>query len=386
MTSVRASLKRFFSPFLLAFTAIILGVLTYVALRASTSVWQWLVLFGLGALFWTLPAIQWRSEADLHSRGQLLLQQASYLSMGFLSWMLVITVIRDLSLLGIKLIEAVSWAAPESASRLAHQTSGVWMFAAAGLCTLWGILVASKGLRIREVRVPVEGLPRELEGFKIAQISDLHVGPTIGRDYVEKVVGLVSKLKPDLTVLTGDIVDGNIANFREAVQPFTRLVPQGKVYFAPGNHEYYWDIHLWLKELSRLGIKILLNQGEAVEARGAKLWVGGVTDPAAGHAPSVEKASQGSQNADFKLLLSHRPEIASDAKKAGFDLQLSGHTHGGQFFPWTIVVKFFHEYVTGLYQDGSLHVYVSPGTGTWGPPIRVGTTPELTCIELLRKE
>jgi hypothetical protein len=104
----------------------------------------------------------------------------------------------------------------------------------------------------------------------------------------------------------------------------------------------------------------------------------------AGDPPSVEKAASGSQGSDFKLLLSHRPGIAEDARKAGFHLQLSGHTHAGQFFPWTIVVQYVHQYVGGLFQDGPLHIYVSPGTGTWGPPIRVGTTPELTCIVLER--
>lgn len=264
------------------------------------------------------------------------------------------------------------------------------MFGTAALCMCWGIIVARTGPRVHEVKVRMENLPQELEGLKIAQISDLHIGPTIGQEYVERVAQLVEEMNPDLTVLTGDIVDGNIENFREALQPFAKLAPKGRVYFSPGNHEYYWDIHLWLEEFSKLGFRILMNQGEALHLRGKKIWVGGVTDPAAsqtklGNAPSASQAGQGSQGADFKLLLSHRPDVAADAKKAGFNLQLSGHTHGGQFFPWTIVVKFVHKYVVGLFQDGPFQIYVSPGTGTWGPPIRVGTTPELTCLVLERQ-
>jgi hypothetical protein len=384
-----ASLKRFFSPLLLTFTAILITILSYVAFRVSATPVEQLLLFVPGLFVWLLPAVHWRSESDFHSPIELLLQQISFLSMGFLSWMLVVTLARDLLLTAVWLAGALSWAPPEAATSMAHQTSGLWMFGAAGLCTFWGIGVARTGPRKREIRVPIENLHSVLEGLKIVQISDLHVGPTIGRDYVEKVVQLVRELKPDVTVLTGDIVDGNIENFRDAVQPFAKLVPQGRVFFAPGNHEYYWDIHLWLKEFSRLGIRNLLNQGEAVHVQGAKVWMAGVTDPAAaqmkiGEEPSAEKASQGSEDADFKLLLSHRPEISEQAKKAGFDLQLSGHTHGGQFFPWTIAVRFFHEYVTGLFRDGSFRIYVSPGTGTWGPPIRVGTTPEVTCIVLER--
>lgn len=373
----------------MTFSAVLIGVLSYIALRASASLGEWLLLFALGGFVWMLPAIHWRSDADLHSHVELTLQQASFLSMGYLSWMLVVTVVRDFVLLVALLAGAVSSAASGTAGRLAHETSGHWVFLMAGVFTLWGVLIARSGPRVREVKVRIENLPTKLEGAKIAQISDLHVGPTIGLKYVQRVVRLVESVQPDLTVLTGDIVDGNIENFRGSIEPFSNLAPRGRVYFAPGNHEYYWDIHHWLKEFSRLGIKNLLNQGEAVNVRGVKVWVGGVTDPAGGQsalggAPSAKKASQGSESTEFKLLLSHRPDIADQAKASGFDLQLSGHTHGGQFFPWTIVVKFFHKYVSGLFQDGSLHIYVSPGTGTWGPPIRVGTTPELTCITLER--
>jgi predicted MPP superfamily phosphohydrolase len=126
-----------------------------------------------------------------------------------------------------------------------------------------------------------------------------------------------------------------------------------------------------------------------VEVRGAKFWMGGVTDPAAvqtglGAAPDTNLALTGGENADLKILLSHRPHLVADAARSGFHLQLSGHTHGGQFFPWTYVVRFAHTYFLGLMRHEQTWIYVSPGTGSWGPPLRLGTTPELTKLHLVR--
>jgi predicted MPP superfamily phosphohydrolase len=167
-----------------------------------------------------------------------------------------------------------------------------------------------------------------------------------------------------------------------------RLIPKGKIYYVPGNHEYYWSFDQVIPELKRLGIRVLLNQGELLSHNETPIWVGGVTDPAAessgGEAPNVNQAAQGSESAKFKLFLSHRPDYAPLASKVGFNLQLSGHTHGGQFFPWTYVGKLFHRFYIGLMKFESMWIYVSPGTGTWGPPIRIGTTPEVTCIQLVR--
>lgn len=370
-------MKRFLSPFILVFTLILAGATSYIALRLGSHLAHWVLTAAAAVLLWLLPAVHWTSDADHSTKWDIGLQQASFVAMALLSWLFVITVARDLALLAAKLVGH-----PMQFPR------GTPAYALAATLTAWGAWRAFRGPRIKEVAIPVEGLPEALDGFKIAQITDLHVGPTIGRDYVERLVGKVREIAPDATVLTGDIVDGNLADLRDAVAPLAKLLPHGKVYYVPGNHEYYWTIQAWLAELERLGAQALLNRGTSLEHRGATIWIGGVTDPAAkqagAEAPDVGKAAAGGENADFKILLSHRPDYAPAAAGAGFQLQLSGHTHGGQFFPWTLVAKLFHRFYIGLMRHESMWIYVSPGSGTWGPPARLGTTPEVTCIRLLR--
>jgi len=191
--------------------------------------------------------------------------------------------------------------------------------------------------------------------------------------------------------MTGDIGDGHVADLKNEVSPLSKLSSMGRLFYVPGNHEYYWDVDAWLAEFTTLGAKVLLNKGESFQFKGKKIWVGGVTDPTATlmnkeMAPDAAHAAQGSEDSIFKLLLSHRPGLAHDASVAGFDLQLSGHTHGGQFFPWTIVAKLFHEYCTGLGRHDKMWIYTSPGTGWWGPPVRIGTSSEVTVLKLIEAQ
>jgi predicted MPP superfamily phosphohydrolase len=256
--------------------------------------------------------------------------------------------------------------------------------------TIAGAASALLGPRVKEVTLAFPGLPPGLEGLKIAQISDLHVGSTIRRHYVQRVVRKTNALAADLVALTGDITDGSVEELKPHVAALGELEPRGRVFYVPGNHEYYYGLSSWVDEMSRLGATVLANRGLTVERGGARLFVGGVTDPAArfqqqGEGPDPAAAAAGGRDADFRILLAHQPQIAPQSAAAGFDLQLSGHTHAGQFFPWTLVIRLFHKHYGGVSRSGAMQVYVSPGTGSWGPPIRLGSTTEVTLLRLVSK-
>jgi predicted MPP superfamily phosphohydrolase len=352
--------------FLVVFTALLLSITAYTGWRLADSPWQWAGLVILASLLLLFPLLHWRERGTAAEPSPHSLQILSFVSMGLFSWLFVVAVFRDIALLALALFS-------DHASAFSVATKGNPSMLAAIVLTLLGMVWASRGLRLKRVKVP--GFP---EGLKVVQLSDLHVGPTLGLRYVKRVVELVKRAAPDITVLTGDIVDGDIRLLRQALAPLAEM--PGKKYFVPGNHEYYWRFPAWAPELEKLGITILINRGE----KAGKVWVGGVPDTmltGTPDAPNAEAALRGAGKEDYRILLSHRPDLVEAAEKAGFHLQLSGHTHGGQFFPWTFVGKYFHVYYLGLMRHKEMWVYVSPGTGTWGPPVRLGTTPEVTLLE-----
>ncbi len=243
--------------------------------------------------------------------------------------------------------------------------------------------------RVERVRVPVEGLDPALEGFRIVQVCDLHVGPTIKRDFLEAVVAQVNELSADLVAVTGDLVDGEVADMAQEVSPIAQMTSRHGTFYVTGNHEYYWDGPGWAQEMGRQGLRVLLNSHEVVEHDGARLVVAGATDYSAArlepdHASDPERAMEGAPgDAAFRILLAHQPKSIYAAAKAGVDLQLSGHTHGGQFWPWNFVVGLAHPFVAGLHRfEEKLWIYVSRGTGYWGPPLRLGVPAEITVLEL----
>jgi len=254
---------------------------------------------------------------------------------------------------------------------------------ALALGMFWGL----RGPGLVEVEVPIRGLHRALEGLRIVQISDLHVGPIIGRRYTARVAELAQSLAPDLVALTGDFVDGPVARLAPHLEPLRALLASAPTFFITGNHEYYSDAPAWLAHFRSLGARTLENAHALIERGGARLLVGGVNDitaPRFGAPPADPQRAIGNADADLKLLLAHNPKIAPRAAQAGFDLQLSGHTHGGQFFPWTLAVQRLHApHVTGLSREGAMQVYVSAGTGSWGPPVRFGTRTEVTLLRLV---
>jgi predicted MPP superfamily phosphohydrolase len=312
-----------------------------------------------------------------------LLAWVSVLSMGFFSSLFVFTLLRDLVLLGARLLLSTQHAASLVAP------SARWTLVLAGAVTLTGLVIARRRPRVVDVNIPVADLPQGLHGFSIAQISDVHVGATIKRGFVEKIVTLVNGLKADLIAVTGDLVDGSVQQLSLHTAPLAGLSARHGVFFVTGNHEYYSGERAWTAEIRRLGLRVLKNEHVVLRHNGASLVLAGVTDLSAHHFDVAEHsdpaaALRGSPaDAGARILLAHQPNSATAAASAGFDVQLSGHTHGGQFWPWNLFVGFFQPFTAGLYRLKNLWVYVSRGTGYWGPPNRFGVPSEITRIRLI---
>ncbi len=256
--------------------------------------------------------------------------------------------------------------------RFLENVSNTGILGATGLLAGWGFAEAQRLPEVVEVDVPIEGLPFELEGYRIAQLSDIHVGPTIRRDDLAARVAIANGLEPDLIAITGDLVDGYVEDMRDDVAPLADLWAPDGVFFCTGNHEYYWDANAWVVEVARLGLRVLLNEHVLVERGEARLLVAGCTDYSAHRVMPEAKsdpvqAKRGAPPHDVSLLLAHQPKSIFEAAGAGFDLQLSGHTHGGQFFPINLIVGLVHPFAQGLGKLRDTWIYVNRGTGYWGP-------------------
>ena len=312
-----------------------------------------------------------------------LLAWIGVLSMGVFSSLLVFTLLRELVLFGAHLLLS-----PAHAASIAASTAR-WVLALTAFVTIAGLHIARRRPKVVEVDIPVAGLPAALHGFSIAQISDVHVGPTIRRGFVEGIVALVNGLQADLIAVTGDLVDGSVQQLSLHTAPLADLAARHGVYFVTGNHEYYSGERAWTAEIRRLGLRVLKNEHVVLNHDGASLVLAGVTDLSAHHFDAAEHsdpeaALRGSPaDAGAKILLAHQPNSAAGAASAGFDVQISGHTHGGQFWPWNFFVGLFQPFTGGLYRLKNLWVYVSRGTGYWGPPNRFGVPSEITRIRLI---
>ena len=303
------------------------------------------------------------------------------LAMGLFSSLIVITFFRDIVLL---VLSVAGFAGP---AFIHWSAVGVPLLALA--VTLIGFVNARRLARVKKVDVPIAGLPEELHGYSIAQISDIHVGPTIRRPYLNAIVNRVNALKADAIAVTGDLVDGSVQRLALHTQPLARLSAPDGAFFVTGNHEYYSGAEEWIAEVRRLGLTVLLNQHVVRERGRAKVLIAGVPDFTAHHfVPShrsdPELAAAGAPSeVDVRILLAHQPRSAPAAAEAGFHLQLSGHTHGGQFFPWNLFVPLQQPFVAGLHKVRELWVYTSRGTGYWGPPKRFGAPSEITLVRLV---
>ncbi|MCY1163968.1 MULTISPECIES: metallophosphoesterase [Polaromonas] len=328
------------------------------------------------------------------------------LLMGLFSSLFVLTLLRDVALLLLWLADALTPLALPLAQWRTASAEVVPVLAL--LVTLLGFLNARRTPAVVRVDVPIRGLPSALQGFTVAQISDIHVGPTIKGAYLQRIVNRVNGLRADMVAITGDLVDGKVAELAGHVAPLAGLKSRHGTFFVTGNHEYYSGAHAWVAELRRLGLTVLMNEhvvlhhGKAAhtaltplgdpqedEHIMAPLVLAGVTDYSAHHFDEAHRsdpqtALEGSPlAASVRLLLAHQPRSAAAAARAGFDLQLSGHTHGGQFYPWNLFVRFQQPFTNGLHKLQNLWVYTSRGTGYWGPPKRFGAPSEITQLRLV---
>jgi len=304
-----------------------------------------------------------------------LLTWAGSLAMGLFSSVLVLTFLRDIALL---FVDTPRFAAD----------SAVLAPSLALVITIIGFVNARRLPRVVDVDIPLAGLAPKLGGFTIVQISDIHVGATIKGDYVRAVVDRVNGLNADLVAITGDIVDGSIDRLGPHVASLAQLVSRHGTYVVTGNHEYYSGAAEWVAEFERLGMHALMNRHCVIEHDGASVVVAGVTDFSAhffdpDQRSDPQRALAGGPDGVPKILLAHQPRSADAAAAAGFDLQLSGHTHGGQFWPWNHLVRLQQPYIAGLHRLNRLWVYTSRGTGYWGPPKRFGAPAEITRLRLV---
>lgn len=250
-----------------------------------------------------------------------------------------------------------------------------------------GMLEARGEHQVVDVEVKLARLPRALDGFTIVQLSDLHAGMTIDRAFVQRVVDHANRLSPDLIALTGDLVDGKVEDLRDDVAPLGQLRARHGVFAVTGNHEYYSGADPWIAEISRLGARYLRNQRVVIGAGDASFDLAGVDDHTAagwaGHGEDLSAALGGRDPSRALVLLAHQPRQVRRAALHGVDLQLSGHTHGGQIWPWHYIVRIQQGgLLAGRYQLGDTQLYVSRGCGYWGPPVRVLAPLEITRVIL----
>ena len=256
-----------------------------------------------------------------------------------------------------------------------------------GSATAYGFYKARKGPHVIKENIFLKNLPSEFENYKIAQISDLHVGPTIKRPYVEKVFDTIANVNPDMLAVTGDLVDGSVENLRSDLEPFKDMIARDGTFFVTGNHEYYSGVDRWLDETDRLGMTNLINSKTIIERQGSEICIAGITDFRAhqikkSHRSNPKSALNNVRKNVPKIVLAHQPNSIFSVHDAGADLQLSGHTHGGQFVPFNFPTKLANAYLSGLYDHEGTQIYVNRGTGYWGPPLRLGIPSEVTEITL----
>ncbi|MFI8197319.1 metallophosphoesterase [Streptomyces sp. NPDC085942] len=258
--------------------------------------------------------------------------------------------------------------------------------AAAGLATVgYGAYGVLRGPSVKRITVPLARLPRAAHGFRIAVVSDIHIGPILGRAHTRRIVDTINATSPDLIAVVGDLVDGSVADLGSAAEPLASLRARHGSYFVTGNHEYFSGAQQWVDHVRELGLVPLENA--RVEIEGFDL--AGVNDIAGeteGQGPDFARALGDRDRGRAAVLMAHQPVVIHDAVEHGVDLQLSGHTHGGQLWPGNYLAELANPTVAGLERYGDTQLFVSRGAGAWGPPVRVGAPSDITVVELASRQ
>jgi predicted MPP superfamily phosphohydrolase len=391
--------------FLVALSILSLGY-AYVGWRlivpaALTAPWKtvaWTVL----VLWWALPPLMIFLEVNrIEAPWSDALSWIAYVGLGFFSIVFTIVLIRDLAWLAVIGVQGISTLArgllrsnsalsePLDAERrkFLMQSMSLGILVVSGGLVGYGIYEARRRPAVKEIFVTLLNLPPDLEGFRIVQITDIHAGLTVRRPFVQTVVDMANSLSPDLIAFTGDLADGSVPHLRDDVAPLADLSAHHGRYFITGNHEYYSGAEQWVKEAERLGFAVLLNEHRIVQEGEGRILLAGVTDYSGGqfipsHKSNPQAAVAGAPPSHVKILLAHQPRSLYAALPLGFDLQISGHTHGGQFFPWNLLATVGQPYIKGFHNHKGTWIYVSRGTGYWGPPIRLAARSEITVFTL----
>lgn len=390
-----AMLKRF--TFLLQLPVVLFIAHTYVGLRLSTAMTsepeRWLLATLLAVVYLLILG----GYLTRRSTGQFagdLFAWAGFLCLGLFSWLFVLTGLRDIGLLLLYLAQTIFQALsaqtllePDTWLRLKVISAALIPILALSL-VLFGLFNARRTPVVKHVTVAIPGLPQALNGYCIVQLSDVHVGPTIHRRKVQAMVNRANALKANAIALTGDLVDGSVAQLRSHAEPLGELHAPDGVFAVTGNHEYYSGADAWVNEFNRLGLITLCNQHRVIHHQGETIVLAGINDHSARRfnhhqASNPAAALQGApEQAAVRIMLAHQPCSAAIVAPHGVDLQLSGHTHGGQFWPWKYAVPIYQPFVAGLHKYGNMQLYISRGSGYWGPPMRIGAPSEITRITL----
>jgi predicted MPP superfamily phosphohydrolase len=363
--------SRIVIPFLL----ILVGLFSYLYFRVVAPLQTWPGLFWVFAgtlaiaaatILW-LPLFFWSSEETETSRIEFIIEKTAHVAVGFLSVLLGITVLRDFVML-------IAYPFGR-ASLLAGAGPSAILAGSAIFLALVGFFTARSGPVVRRIALtPGTGG----EPLRIVQISDLHVGVWIGRRYVEKVAAQIRALGPiDFLILTGDIGDGDVREHAKNLAPIGEISARVGKFAVSGNHEGYWDEAAWNARMRELGFRMLENESVTLATPRGPVMIFGVPDAGADPKRTLASVNPGV----FSIFLAHQPKHAEAAIAAGVNLQLSGHTHAGQFLPWSLFIGFAHRFAAGLYRVDKTAIYVNSGTGFWGPPFRLGTRSETTLIE-----
>jgi uncharacterized protein len=339
----------------------------------------WLLFFSLPVGF---SASRWAPRVFARP-----VQWVAYFWLGAFGLLLTAVTASDVVVLALRLAlapgleSALSWAR--------FQAAAVGLVAVPAL--VLGFLTARGKASVERVNIHIPHLGEAFEGLRIVQITDVHIGETLRKSFLERVVEQVNALEADIVAITGDLVDGSVARLREEVAALRNLRAKHGVFYVTGNHEYYHGGPAWEAEVRRLGIHVLHNEHKVIRSGEHELVVAGVTDHDGAHfgedhAPRPDLAFAGAPERAARILLAHQPRIAPLAAPHRVDLQLSGHTHGGQMFPFMFFVRLQQPVISGLERLSGVLVYTSRGTGYWGPPIRLGPKPEVAVLTLTRTQ